>query len=183
MLRYETFRESSEIGLTCWTAWHFEAMVEQAFYDLTKELKSFHDWDEPCSQYQQQVCFLCKELRRDGYRGCSEPHCHDHTENWAFSACLPLSSRQYKRFSNTRGINLCQDGLYESTPCNQVLKILKQMQSFFIHSWTPRKGSSHFFCSLCLAELHKRGRRRLSGYLWGTQWRQLNMTYYLKPPL
>lgn len=60
MLKFETCRESSEIGLTCWTAWHSEAIVKWAFYDLTNQVKSFHYWDEPCSHYQQKVCFLCK---------------------------------------------------------------------------------------------------------------------------
>lgn len=39
--------------------------------------------------------------------------------------------RQYKRFSNSS----CQNVLYESMPCNQVLNILKNMPSSFTDSW------------------------------------------------
>lgn len=88
---------------------------------------------------------------------------------------------QYKRFSYSS----CQNVLYESMPCNQVLNILKQIFLFYrqLKTWMLRKERSCFVCRLCLEEVHKGGRQRLSRSGWGAQWLHLNMSYCLKLPL
>lgn len=112
---------------------------------------------------------------------CSELHCYQRKRLEALALSYLIYS-QYKRFSNSS----CQNVLYESMPCNQVLNILKQMFLFYrqLKSWMLMKDRSCFVCRLCLEEIHKGRRRRLSRFCWGgAQWFHLNMSYCLKLPL